>query len=85
MTSIICRLWKAILFAPFATIPNILAHFHTGGNPGRHEIDQTQELNYHVVAKTIADLGFAGVISHEYTPVGDPLTSLKEAIEICTV
>jgi hydroxypyruvate isomerase len=62
-----------------------LAHFHTGGNPGRHEIDQTQELNYHVVAKAIADLGFAGVISHEYTPVGDPLTSLKEAIEICTV
>jgi hydroxypyruvate isomerase len=38
-----------------------------------------------VVANAIADLGFAGVISHEYTPVGDPLTSLKEAIEICTV
>jgi hydroxypyruvate isomerase len=62
-----------------------LAHFHTGGNPGRHEIDQTQELNYHVVAAAIADLGFSGVISHEYTPVRDPLTSLKEAIEICTV
>jgi hydroxypyruvate isomerase len=62
-----------------------LAHFHTGGNPGRHEIDQTQELNYHVVAQTIADLGFSGVISHEYTPVRDPLTSLAEAIDICTV
>jgi len=62
-----------------------LAHFHTGGNPGRHEIDQTQELNYHVVAQAIADLGFTGVISHEYTPVRDPLTSLKDAIEICTV
>jgi hydroxypyruvate isomerase len=62
-----------------------LAHFHTGGNPGRHEIDQTQELNYHVVAEAIADLGFAGVISHEYTPVRDPLTSLAEAIDICTV
>jgi hydroxypyruvate isomerase len=62
-----------------------LAHFHTGGNPGRHEIDQTQELNYYVVAKAIADLGFTGVISHEYTPVHDPLTSLAEAIDICTV
>ena len=62
-----------------------LAHFHTGGNPGRHEINQTQELNYHVVAQTIADLGFTGVLSHEYTPTGDPLTSLAEAIDICTV
>ncbi len=62
-----------------------LGHFHTGGNPGRHEIDQTQELNYHVVATAIADLGFTGVISHEYTPVGEPIASLKEAIAICTV
>jgi hydroxypyruvate isomerase len=62
-----------------------LAHFHTGGNPGRHEIDQTQELNYHVVAKAIADLGFTGVISHEYTPLQDPIASLSEAIVICTV
>jgi hydroxypyruvate isomerase len=62
-----------------------LAHFHTGGNPGRHEIDQTQELNYRVVAQAIADLGFTGVISHEYTPVGDPLASLAAAIDICTV
>ena len=60
-------------------------HFHTGGNPGRHEIDLTQELNYHVVAQAIADAGYTGVISHEYTPLKDPLTSLKEAIQICTV
>jgi hydroxypyruvate isomerase len=62
-----------------------LAHFHTGGNPGRHEIDQTQELNYHAVAQAIADTGFNGVITHEYTPVHDPLKSLAQAIEICTV
>ena len=37
-----------------------IAHFHTGGNPGRHEIDDTQELNYRFVAKTIADLGYTG-------------------------
>lgn len=62
-----------------------LAHFHTGGNPGRHEIDGTQELNYHFVAQAIADLGFQGVIAHEYTPVRDPITSLAQAIEIVTV
>jgi hydroxypyruvate isomerase len=62
-----------------------LAHFHTGGNPGRHEIDQTQELNYHFVAQVIADTGFTGVVAHEYTPVRDPLKSLAQAIDIFTV
>lgn len=62
-----------------------IAHFHTGGNPGRHEIDQTQELNYHFVAQAIADLGFTGVIAHEYTPVRDPIASLAQAVDICTV
>jgi hydroxypyruvate isomerase len=60
-------------------------HFHTGGNPGRHEIDGTQELNYRFVAQAIADLGFTGCIAHEYTPVRDPLASLDQAIEICSV
>jgi len=62
-----------------------IAHFHTGGNPGRHEIDQTQELNYHFVAQAIADLGFTGVVAHEYTPVRDPVTSLEQAIDTFTV
>jgi len=62
-----------------------LAHFHTGGNPGRHEIDQTQELNYRFVAQAIADLHFNGVVAHEYTPARDPLTSLAQAVEIFTV
>ena len=43
-----------------------IGHFHTGGNPGRHEIDETQELNYRFVARAIADLGFAGFVAHEY-------------------
>ncbi len=59
-----------------------IAHFHTGGNPGRHEIDGTQELNYRFVAQAIAELGFTGYIAHEYSPVRDPLKSLNEAMEI---
>jgi hydroxypyruvate isomerase len=64
-----------------------IGHFHTGGVPGRHEIDDTQELNYRFIAKTIADLGFTGHIAHEFRPAPgrDPLQSLKQAIEIITV
>jgi len=62
-----------------------LNHFHTGGNPGRHEIDDSQELNYTAIAKAIADSGFAGYFAHEFIPVRDPLTSLKQAVGICTV
>ena len=64
-----------------------LAHFHTGGNPGRHEINETQELNYRFVAQTIAEAGFKGYIAHEYSPAqgNDPLKSLDEAMRICDV
>jgi hydroxypyruvate isomerase len=64
-----------------------LGHFHTGGNPGRHEIDDTQELNYRFVAKTIADLGFTGYVAHEYSPAPghDPIQSLNHAMEIFDV
>jgi len=64
-----------------------IGHFHTGGVPGRHEIDDTQELNYRFVAKTIADAGYTGYVAHEYSPAAgrDPRESLKQAIEIMTV
>jgi hydroxypyruvate isomerase len=64
-----------------------IGHFHTGGNPGRHDIDDSQELNYHFVAKAIADLGFTGFLSHEYSPDQghDPIATLQKAIEICNV
>lgn len=62
-----------------------IGHFHTGGNPGRHEIDDTQELNYRFVMKAIADLGYTGLVSHEYSPTqgNDPITELTKAMEIC--
>src|SRR3984885_5831006 len=64
-----------------------IGHFHTGGVPGRNELDDTQELNYHFIAKTIADLGYMGYIAHEFrpSPGRDPIQSLKQAIEIITV
>jgi hydroxypyruvate isomerase len=64
-----------------------IGHFHTGGNPGRHEIDQTQELNYRFIARSIADLGFTGFVAHEYSPAPgrDPAESLNRAMEIFDV
>ena len=61
------------------------AHFHTGGVPGRHELDDTQELNWRTVAAAIADTGFQGYFAHEFLPVRDPLTSLREAVALCDV
>jgi hydroxypyruvate isomerase len=65
----------------------LIAHFHTAGVPGRHEIDGTQELNYRFVAQTIADLGFSGYVAHEYRPAPgrDPLDSLRRTVEIMDV
>jgi hydroxypyruvate isomerase len=64
-----------------------IGHFHTGGNPGRHDIDETQELNYRFICQAIATLGFTGFLSHEYSPdTGhDPIATLAKAIEICDV
>jgi hydroxypyruvate isomerase len=62
----------------------LIAHFHAAGVPGRHEIDEGQELNYRFVAKTIAELGFDGYIAHEWrpTPGRDPIDSLRRTIEV---
>ena len=62
-----------------------IGHFHTGGVPGRHELDDTQELNWHAVARAIADLNFQGYMAHEFVPTREPLVSLREAVQTCTV
>jgi hydroxypyruvate isomerase len=62
-----------------------LAHFHTGGVPGRHELDATQELNWATVCAAIADSGYQGYVAHEFVPTRDPLTSLREAVVLCDV
>jgi hydroxypyruvate isomerase len=62
-----------------------IGHYHTGGVPGRHEIDDSQELNWRAVMKAIAATGFTGYVAHEFVPTRDPLTSLQEAFNICNV
>lgn len=62
-----------------------IAHYHTGGVPGRHELDDSQELNWRAVAEAIAGTGFEGYLAHEFVPTRDPLTSLREAVALCDV
>ena len=62
-----------------------IAHYHTGGVPGRHELDDTQELQWAAVCRAIVDTGFTGYLAHEFVPVRDPLTSLREAVVLCDV
>jgi len=62
-----------------------IAHFHTGGVPGRHELDETQELQWATIAKAILVKGYEGYFAHEFIPTRDPLGSLREAVALCDV
>ena len=62
-----------------------IAHYHTGGVPGRHEIDGAQELHYPAVMRAIRDTGFTGYVAQEFIPTRTPLVSLAEAAKICAV
>jgi hydroxypyruvate isomerase len=63
-----------------------IGHYHTAGVPGRHEIDETQELYYPAIMKAIKDTGFSGYVAQEFIPLAkDKLASLKKAVEICDV
>jgi hydroxypyruvate isomerase len=64
---------------------DLIGHFHTGGVPGRHELDDSQEINWRAVCLAIADTGFTGYVAHEFEPTRDPLTSLREAVALCDV
>jgi hydroxypyruvate isomerase len=62
-----------------------IAHYHTGGVPGRNEIDVTQELYYPAIVQAILDTGFQGYMAHEFIPKRAPIPSLREAVVLCDV
>ncbi|HYE97284.1 MAG TPA: TIM barrel protein [Planctomycetota bacterium] len=62
------------------------AHYHTGGNPGRAEIDETQELNYVPITKAVLATNYDGYYAHEFIPKKeDPIKSLRDAVALCDV
>jgi hydroxypyruvate isomerase len=62
-----------------------IAHFHTAGVPGRHDIDGRQELNYPAICRAIVETGYTGFLAQEFTPTGEPLRALEDAFRICDV
>ena len=65
---------------------DLVGHYHTAGNPGRKELDDTQEINYPPVIRAIMKTGYTGFIAQEFIPTSDdPIASLKQAYELCNV
>jgi len=67
------------------TYKDHIAHYHTGGVPGRNELDVKQELNWPAITEAIIATGFTGYMAHEFIPKRDPINSLREAIALCDV
>ena len=62
-----------------------LGHIHTAGNPGRAELDQSQEINYPAVMEALLEVGYEGFVGQEFIPTGDALAGLQEAVTLCDV
>ncbi len=62
-----------------------IGHFHTGGVPGRGDLDDTQELQYRAICQAIVDTGYQGYVAHEFVPRADPLAALRSAVTLCDV
>jgi hydroxypyruvate isomerase len=79
------QIMEGDLIATISENIKYLGHFHTGGVPGRHELDDTQEVQWAAVMKAIAGLDYKGYVAHEFIPTRDPLTSLRQAVDLCDV
>jgi hydroxypyruvate isomerase len=64
---------------------DFIGHYHTGGNPGRNEIDETQELHYPAIVKAILESKYTGYLGQEFIPKREPFASLAQGFRICDV
>jgi hydroxypyruvate isomerase len=80
------QIMEGDIIATITKYKDYIAHYHTGGIPGRHEIDETQELFYPAVMRAIVATGFKGFVAQEFIPANaDPLDSLQAAVALCDV
>lgn len=80
------QIMEGDVIATIRKYKDYIAHYHTGGVPGRNEIDETQELYYPAIMKAIADIGYEGFVGQEFVPTwDDPIAALKHGVETCTV
>ena len=79
------QIMEGDIIATIRANKDYLGHYHTAGVPGRHEIDDTQELQYEPIMRAIADTGFQGIVAQEFTPTRGAYASLEQAVKICDV
>lgn len=79
------QIMEGDVIATIRECKDYIAHYHTGGVPGRHEIDETQELQYKTICQAIVDTGFQGYLAQEFIPLRDPIPSLEQGARICDV
>ncbi len=80
------QIMEGDVIATIRATSKYIAHYHTGGVPGRNEIDEQQELNYPAIMRAIVQTGFKGYVAQEFIPSrGDKIASLRQAIGICDV
>ncbi|NJM24359.1 MAG: TIM barrel protein, partial [Bacteroidia bacterium] len=80
------QIMEGDVIATVTKYKDYIAHFHTGGVPGRHELDETQELYYPAIMNALIKNGFTGFVSQEFIPSkADPMASLKASVQVCDV
>ncbi|NND31473.1 MAG: TIM barrel protein [Saprospiraceae bacterium] len=80
------QIMEGDVIATIRSSKDYIAHYHTGGVPGRHEIDESQELYYPAIIKAIKETGYKGYLGQEFVPAReDKIASLRQGVEICTV
>lgn len=78
------QIMEGDVIATIRQFKDYIGHYHTGGVPGRNEIDETQELHYPAIVKAIRDTGYQGYLGQEFIPKRDPIASMGQAFRICT-
>jgi hydroxypyruvate isomerase len=78
------QIMEGDLSQTITTEHSYITHYHTAGNPGRHEINGSQEINYAAVMRAISATGYTGYVAHEFLPQGDSIAALREAFTICS-
>ena len=79
------QIMEGDLIATIRANSQYIGHYHTGGVPGRHELDHRQEVQWDAVMRAILATGYTGFVAHEFIPTADPLTSLRQAVDLCDV
>jgi len=80
------QIMEGDIIATIRKYKNYISHYHTGGVPGRHEINASQELNYKAIMTAIAELDYKGYVAQEYIPTYEnKIAALKEGVDICSV